>query len=373
MKHTLNLIIFAGAVCAGWLTSGCHSGQDKSERQQVSPIDVAAVEVDSVMLHKEFPGYLAADKQVDVVARVDGTLLKQHYNDGDYVNAGQLLFTMESTVFADRVRQAEANLSSARSAYSYASSHYAAVKKAMESDAVSQMELDQALSNMMQAEASIKSAEAALEVARINLSYCYVKAPVSGRCTAPVKSVGSFINGADDGAALATIYDDRTLSAVFNIEDRELINQISSRIASADAQQNTVSLIFENAGTLTGRLSYVDPAINTSTGSVLVKATVPNDGGNLRSGMFVKVSVPSLMCSNAILVKDASIATDQLGRYVYTVNDSNRVVYTPVKVGEMVNDSMRIVTSGLTPDSRYVTRALLKVRNGQEIKPVTVK
>ena len=89
--------------------------------------------------------------------------------------------------------------------------------------------------------------------------------------------------------------------------------------------------------------------------------------------MFVTVNLPYGTSPHAILIRDASIAKDQLGSYVYVVNDSNKVVYTPIKVGELYQDTLRIVTQGLTPKSRYVTEALLKVRNGETVKPLMQK
>ena len=89
--------------------------------------------------------------------------------------------------------------------------------------------------------------------------------------------------------------------------------------------------------------------------------------------MFVKVNLPYQNLEKAILVRDASLSTDQLGKYLYVVNDSDRIVYTPVSVGPLCHDSMRVVLSGIRADSRYVTKALLKVRNGMQVKPVIVK
>lgn len=119
-----------------------------------------------------------------------------------------------------------------------------------------------------------------------------------------------------------------------------------------------------------GRLDYLSPDVNTGTGTMHLRAVVDNPYGELRSGMYATISLPEDIDSHALLVRDASIATDQLGKYVYTVNDSNRVVYTPVKTGGLVDDTMRVVTEGLHPGDRYVTKALLKVRAGLEVRPV---
>lgn len=117
---------------------------------------------------------------------------------------------------------------------------------------------------------------------------------------------------------------------------------------------------------------YVAPDMNNSTGTLPVKLTIKNPYGELLPGMYVDVSLPVGTDSAAILVRDASLSTDQLGKYLYTVNDSNKVVYTPVQTGDMDGDSMRIITSGLRPGARYVTSALLKVRDGMTVNPIEI-
>ena len=117
-------------------------------------------------------------------------------------------------------------------------------------------------------------------------------------------------------------------------------------------------------------MSYLAPDIRLSTGTLEVKAKVGNPYGELKAGMYVTVSLPSGFEPHAILVRDASIGTDQQGKFLYVVNDSDKVVYTPVKVGALVRDSMRIVNSGISPQTRYVTKALLKVKDGMKVKPI---
>lgn len=113
--------------------------------------------------------------------------------------------------------------------------------------------------------------------------------------------------------------------------------------------------------------------MNTATGTILLKGTVRNIDNELKDGMYVTVRLPYGVNPKAVLVNDASIGTDQLGKYVYVVNDSNKVVYTHIEVGELYQDSLRIVNSGLKGGEKYVTKALLTVRNGEEVKPVLQK
>lgn len=172
---------------------------------------------------------------------------------------------------------------------------------------------------------------------------------------------------------LNTIYDTSTLTAFFSIDDNSLTGLDNKQTVNPGL--NHIPLEFSDSikHQYYGDLSYVSPALNTSTGTLQLKCHIKNSYDELKPGMFVKVNLPYKAIKDAILVKDASIGTDQAGKYLYVVNDSNKIVYTPIEVGQLYRDSLRVVLSGLSPESRYVTKALLKVRNGMEVKPHVVK
>lgn len=336
------------------------------------PVSVATPVVDSVTVHKDYPGYISADNSVKVVARINGQMKAKLYNSGDFVKKGQVLFTIEDTQYRDAVRQAKADLETAIATNKYATAQYHAMKKALESDAVAQLDVTQAESAMNESAASIERARAALRTAETNLGYCTVTAPVSGHIALSNYSVGDYLGGAAAPVELTTIYDDAVVKAVISVEEKEYI---SMRENAARSDFDNIALTFSQPlpHSHTGRLSYVSPSVDLSTGTLTLNIMVDNRAGELKDGMYTVVRMPSQTVPDAILVKDASIATDQLGKYVYTVNGSNRIVYTPVKTGELIDDTMRIVTEGLGPGSRYVTRALLKVRDGMTVRPVSEK
>lgn len=339
-------------------------------------VDVAHPITDSVLLHKTYPGYLASEVKVDLVARVSGFLQSINFKAGDKVSKGQLLFVIEPTTYKDAVEQAESQLATARSQYEYARSNYRSMKEAAKSEAVSQIDVIQSESNLNQSIAAIKNAEAALSIARTNLSYCYIKAPFSGHITKSNYDVGNYLNGSAAPQTLATLYDDRNLYAYFAIEDRQYINMVNQgkdKVESID--YNNIPIIFNDSlpHNYTGELNYLSPVVDKSTGTLTIRAKINNKYGELKSGMYVNIRMPYEEMSEAILIDDASIGTDQLGKYVYLVNDSNKVVYTPIKTGDLYKDTLRIVTQGLTPKDRYVTKALLKVRDGMKVNPVLSK
>lgn len=367
----MNMKLTLAAIAAGLLAASCGGHKNDEAHNAELTIDVTLPEVDSVTLSNTYPGRLTATQKVDVVARVSGQLLSKNYEGGQYVKKGTVLFRIEDSKYRDAVQQADAALATAISERDYAKSHYEAVKKALLSDAVSKMEVNQAESSLQQAEASIKNARAALETARTNLSYCTITAPISGLATSSTMDVGNYVNGEGGAVVMATLYDNSSLTANFAVDSEQ---GVEPEMVDSSTLSH-IPLLFSDsvAHQYFGDLSYVAPTIDSSTGTLALQCSVVNTYDELRPGMFVKVNLPYKVDPKAILVKDAAISTDQLGKYLYVVNDSNTVVYTPIKVGPLYRDSLRVVESGITPESKYVTKALLKVKDGMKVKTKLVK
>lgn len=360
------LIILSAVLATGAIS--CHKKSNAPEAEGPASVSVAEVVTDSVVLHKTYPGYLSANDMANVVAQVNGRLLSKSFKAGSYVKKGQVLYTIDPTLYRDAVGRAEAALNSAISTRDYAKSHYAAVKKALEADAVSKMEVLNAESTLNQAESNIRDCQAALHTARTNLSYCTVTAPISGYITDTEITVGNYLSGAAQPVTLATIYDNTVLSAVFEIEDSQYEEIDGGMDGNNSHLYKAIPLTFRDSlpHRYTADLSYESPSVSRSTGTILLKGNVKNIDNELKDGMYLTVSLPYGINPKALLVKDASIGTDQLGKYVYVVNDSDKVVYTPIEVGELYHDSLRVVEKGLNPGDRYVTKALLTVRQGRK-------
>ena len=359
------------AVLAVGLLGGCKKKSDRDGADQVPEINVAVAQEDSVVLHKDYPGYLIASSRADVVGEVSGRLLSKSFQAGSYVHKGQVLFTIESTKYRDAVQQAQAQLADARSQRSYSSTQTAALKKAYAKNAVSKMEMLQAENTLHQAEASIKNAEAALENAQTMLSKCTVRAPISGYITKEVIDVGNYVNGEAAPQTLATIYDNSSFDATFSIEDSQYQEMVSRDTPAGEALFRSIPLKFADPmpHTYTADLYYEAPSVSQSTGTLELIGNVKNQDNELKDGMYVTVSLPYGLAPHAVLVKDAALSTDQLGKYLYVVNDSNKVVYTPVTVGQLYQDTLRVIEKGIKPGEKYVTEALLTVRNGMTVKP----
>lgn len=364
--------IVAVAVLA--LMMSCKHEQ-KAIESEVAEVYVAVPETDTVVLTKTFPGYLEAQNTVELVARVNGYLKEKCYADGQFVRKGTVLFKIEDTQYRDAVTRAEAALHTAQSTLDYNSRNYEAMKKALESDAVSQISVIQAESDMKNSEASVRDAKAALETARTNLDYCLIRAPFDGHVTAAEVSVGSYLNGEGSAQPLATIYEDAKLKAVFNVAEAAYVGNLREIAKEQGLDLGKIPVTFTDtlSHQYTADLYYIAPDIDVSTGTLAMYANVDNTYGELKSGMFINITLPYDKIDSATLVKTTSISTDQAGKYLYTVSDSDRVVYTPIVIGEETQDSMTVVKSGLKPDSRYVTQAMLKVRDGMKVKPIEVK
>lgn len=352
------------------------SHKDKDSNSEMPPdIQVAQAYTDSVVLHKTYPGYLSARNSATVVAQVSGKLVTMNYTPGSYVKKGQLLYTIDPTLYRDAVSRAEASLASAVSSRDYALSHYNAVKKALEADAVSKMQVLSAESALQQAEANIKDCRAALATAKTNLGYCSVVAPISGYISESTLSVGNYVDGGAAPVKLADIFDNSSFNAVFEIEDSQYEMMVGRNDGVGGNLFRAIPLQFrENLlHQYSADLTYEAPSVNKGTGTIKLKGVVNNIDNELKDGMYVTVSLPYGEAPHAVLIKDASIGTDQLGKYIYVVNDSNKIVYTPIEAGELYKDSLRVVNKGIRAGDRYVTKALLSVRNGETVNPIPNK
>lgn len=356
------------------LIASCNRKQKDEGGTASLPISVSTPQVRNVTLTHDYPGYLKASSTVEVMARVSGTLLQSCYEGGQRVKAGQTLFRIEPTLYEDAVRQAEASLKTAQATLDYARNNFIRMGEAVKSDAVSRIEYLQAESNVATAEASVDNALAALRTARTQLDYCTVTAPCDGVIDLAAYSVGTYISGSSSPVKMATVYADHPMYAYFNVSDNQFLTYqwASEQTLGTPIVPHTVTLRLDSDGTPIGegRLNYLSPNVTLATGTLMLRATLSNPDGRLRPGVLVNITLPCGEARDALLVHDASISTDQRGEYLYVVDASDCVQYRPITVGQLVDDSLRIVTAGLQPGERYVTQAMMKVREGMKIRPV---
>lgn len=372
LRSPLSLLFFL--LSCVLLLPGCSSDKKKKDAraaERLESVDVAYPMIDSVTLHREYPAYFTAFNDANVVARVNGYVQKKLFANGQWVKAGQPLYVIEQTTYRDQLNQAQAQLQTALANNDYNTRNYHAMSKALESDAVSGLDVIQAKSAMEQSEAAIKTAKAAVSSAELMLGYCTVRAPFEGRVAASNVIVGDYVSGEGEPQVLTQVVDDRDLNVHFSVEDAQYLLMTDTPEGRA-VDYTKVPITFNDTiiGTYYGSLSYDAPTVNKSTGTIDLWLHLKNPDGIFKSGMFATVHLPYANDPKAVIIKDAAIGTDQLGKYVYLVNDSNRVVYTHIEPGELYQDTLRIVTKGVRPTDRYVTQALLKVRDGMPVNPV---
>lgn len=370
MKKNIFLIM----LCAGvFVLSGCKSkdnGEKDSMGDSTPPVAVASPEVQTVTLSQSFPGNLQAISEVDIVARVNG-VLKVHAPSGSKVRKGQVLYTIENAKYRDDVKQAQASLSTAQANHAYYEKQYAAMQKAFKADAVSEMELLQSKNNLDQSLASIENARAALDEAKTMLGYCRITAPFDGTIALQAFDQGAEVNGEASPVKLNTIYNDDTVYAYISVDENRFA-QMMTHSKTEGLKLDSVKINFNVPlqHEYWSTINYSAPDVSSTTGTVTLRFAIKNSYGELKSGMYMNVMFPYAVAKDAILIRDASIGTDQQGKYVYLVNEKNQVVYTPISVGELYQDTLRIVTGGMKADSRYVADALLKVKDGMTVRPV---
>lgn len=351
----------------------CDNGKEKKSQVASAPkVDVAKPYVMPIVLHKDYPGYLQASNIINVVGRVSGYVTKQNFSSGQYVNAGDLLYIIDPLVYENEVNQAKANLHSAEASLDYYENNYNRMLEASKSDAISQIDLIQAETNVRTAQANVESAKAALKTAEKTLSYCYIKAPISGNVSTSGASEGEYVDGSISPVLLTTIYNNDPMFAYFNIEDNQYLTM---KVASKNWDSSLPKKVYINMQEdmfpqIEATPNYISPYVNLKTGTLMLRAVFDNKDTDLKSGMYCTVSLPYGEEDAAILIPDASSGTDQSGRYIYVVDNDNIVSYRHIEVGEIINDSLIHVTSGLSPDERFVTKALLKVRAGMKVEPI---
>ena len=354
--------------------NGCKEKKDAGAMKGMPTlaISVAKPIVKDITLTKDYPGYLTTEKTVNLVARVNGTLQSVSYAPGGRVKKGQLLFVIEPTLYNDKVAQAEAELKTAQAQLEYARNNYSRMKEAVKSDAVSQIQVLQSESSVTEGVAAVSNAEAALSTARTNLGYCYVRAPFDGTISKSTVDIGSYVGGSLQPVTLATIYKDDQMYAYFNVADNQWLEMsMNNQQPTKDLPKKImVQLGKEGTESYPATLDYLSPNVDLNTGTLMVRANFDNPQGVLKSGLYVSITLPYGEADHAILVKEASIGTDQLGKFLYAVNDSDIVHYRHIEIGQLINDTLRQVLGGLSTQERYVTEALMKVRDGMKIKPI---
>lgn len=348
--------------------------------------DVSLLSVDVMTAQeKEFYptlSYVAkieAKDRVEVRARVTGFLTERLFKEGEFVKEGQLLFLIEKDQFEANVRKAEANLASAIANEENQAAQYKRAKDLFKTKDVSEARLDEQEALYSSAKASVKQTQSELDIAKLDLDYTDIKAPISGRIGEAVYSVGSLI-GPESGS-LASIVSTSPMYAVFSVSENQLL-QIRdfleaghSDMKPGDNNEMKISFMLANGTKYNqaGSLNFIDIALDDQMNTLKLRASFPNPDNKLIAGQYGRVELQFEHPQKAVLLPQVVMQRDLAGPFVYRVNDKDQLEIVRVKTGLELTSGDIIIEDGVKPGDRIVMNNFQRVMmmpSGTPVHPV---
>ena len=324
-----------------------------------APVTVANPLSERIVDWDDFTGRFEATQTVDVRARVGGYVQSVHFRDGDFVRRGQLLFTLDPRPAQALVAAARASLAQAQAQVSLARTNLTRSEGLLASQAVSQSEVDTNRGALLTAEATLASANANLRARQLDLEFTRVTAPVSGRVSDRRTDPGNLVAGGSSAAdVLTTIVSSAPIYFVFDGSEATLLKYQRQARAGASAPVR-IRLQDEAEFGHVGTLDFTDNAIDASSGTIRLRAVVPNGDGFLKPGMFGQIRVAGAGAYDALLIPDAAVSAGADQRTVSVVAADGTVTPRPVVLGPLV-DGLRVIRSGIphrTASSSTAARA----------------
>lgn len=340
-------------------------------------VEVAPPVQRAVTRYLDATGNTAPIQTVDLVARVQGFLQAINYQDGSLVKAGTTLFTIEPETYKLKLEQAQAAEVGAQATLKQAELDFKRQTDLVQRQAVSQATLDTSTSTRDNAQASLQQAQVNTRIAAVNYGYTNVAAPFDGIVSNHLVSIGELV-GVTSPTQLATIVQLDPIYVNFNVNEQD-VQRVRDEARRRGLTVNELRQLPVEVGLQTetgfphkGKLDYISPTLNQSTGTLAVRGVFANPDRTLLPGFYVRVRVPFEKQDKALLVPDVAIGSDQAGRYVLVVNSENVVEQRKVTTGPL-DQGLRVIESGLKPDDRIVTAGLLRAIPGQKVDPQVQK
>ena len=365
MKKTI--FILSAAACLG--LGSCT--QQQQTGQAPAPRNVLQLKTEECVLTKPYSSILLANGSVEVRPRVSGYIFKQHVNEGDYVKAGDLLFTIDTVQVVAEINVAKANVEAAKAQVETAQLTFDTKNELFKQQIISANDLQMAQNSLASAKAALAQCQAALVNAERNLEFCKVTSPIDGLVGIIPYSPGNLVSSTSTNP-LTTITDVAKMRCYFSISEREalaLSRQYGSpeEIAAA-LPEVELNLVDGSRYPYKGRVITVSGVPDGTTGSIRIRADFPNPEMMIKSGFSGTLLMPTTV-EDAIVIPQQASYEIQSKRFVYVVSDSNTVHATPIEVLSLNDGTNFVVTSGLKAGQKIVTDGVTFLREGQTIAP----
>ncbi len=329
-----------------------------------------------VTRYLELTGQTAAAKRVDLVARVSGTLSEIRYSDGAAAKQGDVLFVIEQDNYRLNLQLAEAAEAQQKALLVQAEADLARQKQLAQRQAASEAALDSALSRRDSTAAAREQSAAQVAQAQLNLAYTEVRAPFDGIVSAHLVDQGALV-GVGGPTLLASIVQSDPIKVRFSLDEqtalriREAMRQRGLTLAGLGSIPVEIGLDTDAGYPHLGQLDYVAPELDMGSGTLAVRASVPNPKGVLLPGLYVRVRLPLQKDVPSLLVPEAALGASQTGRYVLVVNGQDVVEQRAVEVGEASEGGLRVIRTGLSAGDRVVVGLMQNAIPGSRVRPVT--
>jgi multidrug efflux system membrane fusion protein len=346
-------------------------------------VSVATVAQTEITAWDEFSGRLEAVERVDVRSRVAGALQSVHFREGSLVKKGELLITIDPAPYAAEVDRAEAQVASAQARASFSRSEQERSRRLWEEKAIAQREFDERVNAGREAEASLRAAQASLQTARLSLGYTQVRAPVAGRVGRLEVTVGNLVSAGPGAPVLTTLVSVSPIYASFDADEQIVARSLKDTAggtggAGASGKGMALDRIPVQMGTAAtdgtpfqGRLQLIDNQVDARSGTVRVRAAFDNKDGSLIPGQFARIRMGRAHSSQAVLVSERAIGTDQSKKFVLVVGANDKAEYREITLGAPAN-GLRVVNTGLKAGERVIVNGLQHVRPGATVTPQPV-
>ncbi len=360
-----------------WLSVGLHGcgGQADPGAGMAFPppqVNVVTLVAQDIPVEREYVGQTKGSREVEIRARVGGIIEQRVYEEGSHVDAGAVLFRLDPKSYQAQLAAAEAVLSRTQAQYNQAEREWQRLKPLAADKVISRKALDDAQSAYELAAADVKAASAAVSEARLQLDYTQITAPIAGVAGLAEKIEGAVIKAGEDRLTTLTVTD--PMDVYYSVSENELLEQQKS---TADGSLSTpaekslqvkVRLADGRVLDRSGQINYSAARIDTSTGTLNMRARLDNADGQLTSGQFVRVMISGAQHPNAIAVPQRAILEGPQGKFVYIVIDKDGAqlaAVRPVEVGDWATQNgerVWIIRGGLNVGDRVILDNLIKVR-----------